>query len=161
MALDTFANFGSGASGAGDAFESITGGLQNLFGSGGSQQQSGQQHNVGRQRGTGKQHRRGARRLEISDAAIQKIIQDMLQETDGGLAAIFGGEKRSGLYNSSVAAEEAGDLAAKILGEVGKLRATEKYDDKVSEVTTGNQMTHSQTEAETETDTEGLLDGLF
>ena len=152
--LEMFANAGTGASG-------LTGALTDLFGTGSDQEIQGTQHRVGTQRATGVQHRRGAKRLVISDEAIQQIIQDMLSETDGGLAAIFAGEKSSGLYNSSVAAEEAGDLAAKILGEVGKLRAREVYDDKVSETTTGNQMTHTQNEQFSETGQDGLLSGLF
>lgn len=60
--------------------------------------------------------------LEIDDAAVDKIVQDLLS-ADGGLADIMGGEQSTGLFNSSVAALEAGDLTANIVGEIAKLRA--------------------------------------
>lgn len=60
--------------------------------------------------------------LEIDDEAIKKIADDILSGT-GGLADIFGGEQNSGIYNSSVAAQEAGDLTTNLIGEIAKLRA--------------------------------------
>lgn len=61
-------------------------------------------------------------RLEISDEAVEKIIQDLLGEA-GGLKDIFAGEQVSGIFDSSVAAQAAGDFAANIVGEIAKLRA--------------------------------------
>lgn len=159
--MTVFSETMGGLESGGSAFQSFTGGLQDLFGSGSSMQGSGQSHQKGQARTSFNQHNRGSKRLQISDEAIQKIIQDMLSETDGGLAAIFGGEKASGLYNSSVAAEEAGDLAAKILGEVGKLRATEKYDDRTSGAQAQNQVNLTRQEQTQDVDQQGLLDGLF
>lgn len=63
-------------------------------------------------------------RLEIDDAAIEKIISDVLSGPEG-LASIFAGEQTSGIFNSSVAAQAAGDLATKLIGEIAKLRAEE------------------------------------
>lgn len=60
--------------------------------------------------------------MEIDDEAVKKITDDLLS-ADGGLASIFAGEQSSGIFNSSVAALEAGDLSANIVGEIAKLRA--------------------------------------
>ena len=61
-------------------------------------------------------------RLEISDEAIDKIVNDILSGPEG-LASIFAGEQNAGIFDSSVAAQAAGDLTAKISGEIAKLRA--------------------------------------
>ena len=60
--------------------------------------------------------------LEISDEAVDQIIADVLGGTDG-LASIFSGEQNAGIFNSSVSAQAAGDLSAKLVGEIAKLRA--------------------------------------
>jgi len=60
--------------------------------------------------------------VQLDQAAIDKIIQDVLGGADG-LASIFGGEHSSGIYNSSVAAQAAGDLASKLVGEIATLTA--------------------------------------
>lgn len=62
-------------------------------------------------------------RLALSQAGIDKLIQDVLGQADG-LASIFAGEQSSGLYNSTAANQAAGDLAVKIAGELAKLTAT-------------------------------------
>jgi hypothetical protein len=61
-------------------------------------------------------------KLNIDEEGIQKIIDDMLSGNDG-LAAIFGGEQTAGIFDSSVAAQAAGDLASKIAGELAKITA--------------------------------------
>lgn len=58
--------------------------------------------------------------LELTQEGIDKIVEDVLGGANG-LAAIFAGEQSSGLYNSSVAANEAGDLSAKLVGEIARL----------------------------------------
>lgn len=58
--------------------------------------------------------------LELTQEGIDKIVADVLGGANG-LAAIFAGEQSSGLYNSSVAANEAGDLSAKLVGEIARL----------------------------------------
>ena len=58
--------------------------------------------------------------LDISQEGVDKITSDLLSGKDG-LASIFGGEQSSGIYNSSVAAQEAGNLSANIIGEIAKL----------------------------------------
>ena len=60
--------------------------------------------------------------LEISDEAVDQIIADVLGGADG-LASIFSGEQNAGIFNSSVSAQAAGDLSAKLVGEIAKLRA--------------------------------------
>lgn len=95
--------------------------------------------------------------LQIEDAAVQKIIRDVLSGPDG-LAAIFAGEQDSGLYNSSSANQAAGDLAAKLVGEIAKLKA--------KKVTTSNQeeeqITDQTQTATTSADTKdgGVLKGV-
>ena len=62
-------------------------------------------------------------RLEISDEAVDKIVDDMLSRSGSGIKDIFAGEQTAGIFGSSVAAQAAGDLAANIAGEIAKLRA--------------------------------------
>lgn len=85
--------------------------------------------------------------MQLDEAAIAKIIQDVLGSTQG-LASIFGGEQATGLYGSSVAAQEAGNFAAQLVGELAKLTGkkitTSKEDE--SATSTGS------------TETGGLLD---
>lgn len=61
-------------------------------------------------------------KLNIEENAIEKIIQDILSEA-GGLASIFQGEQTAGIFDSSVSAQAAGDLASKLAGEIAKLTA--------------------------------------
>lgn len=61
-------------------------------------------------------------RLDISQEGMDKIIQDVLGQA-GGLASIFAGEQATGLYDSTVANQAAGDLAARVAGELAKLTA--------------------------------------
>ena len=70
--------------------------------------------------------------LNIDQAAVNRIIQDVLGGS-GGLASIFAGEQSSGLYNSSASAQAAGNLVANLVGEIAKLTATQ------TEVSSGNQ----------------------
>lgn len=58
--------------------------------------------------------------LQLDDLAIQKIIGDVLGGTQG-LASIFGGEQAVGIFDSSVSAQAAGDLAANLVGELAKI----------------------------------------
>lgn len=61
-------------------------------------------------------------RLKLSEDALNAIIRDVLGGADG-LASLFSGEKVAGIFNSSVAAQAAGDLASKLVGELAKLTA--------------------------------------
>lgn len=85
-----------------------------LFGSVGKQ--SGSQSGTSTTTGT------TTERLNLDEAAIQSIIQEVLGGA-GGLASIFSGEQSSGIFNSSVAAQQAGDLASKLVGEIARLTA--------------------------------------
>jgi len=58
--------------------------------------------------------------LVLDPLAITRIIEEVLGGTQG-LAAIFGGEQQAGIFDSSVAAQAAGDLSAKLVGELAKL----------------------------------------
>lgn len=71
---------------------------------------------------TEEEKRTGVRRekLVLEQAAIEKIIADVLGGTEG-LASIFAGEQTAGVFGSSVAAQAAGDLAANLVGELAKI----------------------------------------
>jgi hypothetical protein len=58
--------------------------------------------------------------LELDQDATDKIIADVLGGANG-LASIFGGEQNAGIFDSSVAAQASGDLAANLVGELAKL----------------------------------------
>ena len=62
------------------------------------------------------------RQLDLSQAAYDKIIKDILS-SDAGLAALATGENLSGGYGSSVKAQLAQDLVLNIAGEMAKLTA--------------------------------------
>lgn len=94
----------------------------------------------------------GFERLKVDQAAIDQIIQDVLGGADG-LAAIFQGEQTAGIFNSSVAAQASGDLAAKLVGEIAKLTA-EKQTGTTSSL-------DSSTSSDSEEDVAGLLDPVL
>lgn len=95
------------------SFSDITGALGDLFGT----SQSGKQTTS--ESGTSKT----TESYKLDQNALDKIIKDVLS-SENGLADIFSEENISGLYDSTVAKEAAGDLVAKIIGEVAKLQAT-------------------------------------
>lgn len=78
--------------------------------------------------------------LKLDEEAVQKIIEDVLSGPQG-LASIFQGEQTAGIFDSSVAAQAAGDLAANLVGEIAKLtgvREVTREEDTLVE-TTGKQ----------------------
>jgi len=93
--------------------------------------------------------------LDIDEAGVERIVQELLSGT-GGLAEIFSGEQASGLYSSSVAAQESGDLVAKVAGEIAKLTAKQITEQDVREDATKTGSTAS-TQAQ---DKDGLLSTL-
>jgi len=100
--------------------------------------------------------------LQLDPAAIQQIIEDVLSGPQG-LASIFGGEQSSGLYNSSVSAQAAGDLASKLVGELAKITGKNV---KTLDLTTDTEETASETKTQdgstkTENKDKGLLGSLF
>lgn len=86
---------------------------------------------------------RATDRLKIDQAGIDKIIADVLGASGSGLAAIFAGEKTAGIFDSSVAAQAAGDLAANVVGEIAKLTAervqTEEEEDELFSIFSGTE----------------------
>lgn len=58
--------------------------------------------------------------LKLDQAAINKIIEDVLGGAQG-LASIFQGEQTAGIFDSSTSAQAAGNLAAKLAGEIAKI----------------------------------------
>lgn len=110
-----------------DPFSAFTGGfnqfltgIETLFGKESSQ--TVKQTASSRSEATAEFSGEARDRLDISDEAIDKIVSDILSGPEG-LASIFGGEQVAGIFDSSVAAQAAGDLTSKIVGEIAKLRA--------------------------------------
>jgi len=62
----------------------------------------------------------GTSQLKIDKEGIMAFIDEALSGA-GGLAEIFGKEGAAGIYSSSVAKQEAGDLLGQIAGELAKL----------------------------------------
>ena len=60
--------------------------------------------------------------LDISEEGLQKIVADVLGGTEG-LADIFSGEQLQGLYDTTAAAQAAGNLVTNLAGELAKLTA--------------------------------------
>jgi hypothetical protein len=108
----------------GNGITALSGASNSIFGSGGSV--------IGNSTGnrltqtdnttvsTGSTKAKGSEQLQLEGAAILQLITDTLGSA-GGLADIFAGEQSSGLFNSSVASNEAGDLVSKLVGEIAKI----------------------------------------
>jgi len=62
--------------------------------------------------------------LDIGAEGVKKIIADVLGSA-GGIKDIFSDENVAGIFNSSAANQAAGDLSAKLVGEITKLLAKE------------------------------------
>jgi len=133
------------------SFGDITGAIGDIFGT--TQGVSGT--TAGTEDVTGTTRAVQRERLKIDDVAIQKIIEDVLGGAEG-LADIFAGEQTAGIFDSSVAAEAAGDLAAKLAGEIAKLTAEKETVRDVTEeqrrVTTGK--------TKQEKEDEGIISGI-
>ena len=59
--------------------------------------------------------------LVLEQEAIDKIMEDVLSKAGEGIKDIFSGEQNIGLFDSSVSAQAAGDLASKLAGEIAKI----------------------------------------
>ena len=99
-------------------------------------------------------------RLEISDEAIDKIVSDILSGPEG-LASIFGGEQNAGIFDSSVAAQAAGDLTAKITGEIAKLRAERVQTEDRTQTQTESQTQTQEQDSVTKKRKKGLIAKIF
>ena len=87
-------------------------------------------------------------KLVLDEAGITAIIEDLLGGTQG-LSKVFSEENVSGLFNTSVAKQEAGNLISQIAGELAKLTGT-----KVTETAGEEEQTGTTTQAQ---ESEGLL----
>ena len=137
------------------AGESIVNTIGNLFGT--TTAQTGT--TTGTATSTTEATRTGAtsERLILDQAAITRIIEETLGSAEG-LASIFGGEQNAGIFNSSVSAQAAGDLAAKLVGELAKLTA-----EKVGTTTQAETQRTAQTQDQkstSETSDKGVLSGI-
>lgn len=90
----------------------ITGAAGDIVGRGGTRIETGTERRRGRE----------TEQLEIDEAGIAKILQDILGGTEG-LASIFSGEKTAGIYSGTVAAQASGNLLANLIGEIAKVTA--------------------------------------
>ena len=106
-------------------------------------------------RGSGTSSSTGTKteQLQLEQDAVDKIVQDVLGGAEG-LASIFAGEQASGIFNSSVANQEAGDLAANLVGELAKLTGKTVTD--LEEVKSQEQKGRISTQ-----DTEASFGGTF
>ena len=100
--------------------------------------------------------------LEIDQAAVDKIVQDILSG-ESGLADIFSQEAGAGVYASTSAKQAAGDLVSKIAGEIAKLQAKEVTTYDVKEETEQEQKATSEqlTDTDTRSKTKGGILGFF
>ena len=106
--------------GEAEAFATIVGTIGDLFG--GTTTQKGTTRGEAASITGATKKGRTTEKLNIDQVALQRIIQDVLGGS-GGLATIFAGEQQAGIFDSSVAAQASGDLAAKLVGELAKLIA--------------------------------------
>ena len=125
------------------SFSDITGAAGDIFG---TSQSSG-----GTSKSSGTSRSSSTEQLELNEAAVTKLIEELLSSSSG-LAAIFSGEQSAGIFDSSVANQAAGDLTAKIVGELAKLTS------KKTTTTEGEQT--SKGSQEQEAGTGGLLDQI-
>lgn len=142
---------------ASDGFTNLIGGVESLIGGGatkGSSETTASSNTTSSMKGTSESRDR----LEISDEAITKIVDDILSGPDG-LASIFAGEQNAGIFNSSVAAQAAGDLTAQVAGEIAKLRAERVQT--ANQDQTQTQETVQESKTKTKQKKEGILDQLF
>jgi len=119
-----------------------------LFGSGGSTSGrssgsstgvAGGQTNITNRTGTiseGSVTGTESEQLELNPMAVLGIIQNVLGGSQG-LASVFQGEQTAGIYNSTVAAQAAGDLASKLVAEIAQItgKKTKKKDEATGENT--------------------------
>ena len=91
-----------------------------LLGKNETKTSSGEQQ--GAQVTTGGSTGRQIEQLDLDAAGFEKIVRDVLGGANG-LADIFSAEKNAGIFNSSVGANAAGDLAVRVAGELAKLTA--------------------------------------
>lgn len=119
---------------------------------------------------------RGTKQLELDEEAVAKMIEDLLSVGEGGLASIFAGEQNAGVFNSSVAAQASGNLAAKIVGELAKVTGREVTSqdqmqlgrEGISQsqlnqslgIETTNQTQHQESQGRTSASSGGLFDSL-
>jgi len=122
-------------SGAVSDVKGITEALGAIFGS--ATQQSGSVS------GTQKSSAKRTEKLVLDQDAITKIIADALGGA-GGLAEIFAGEQSSGIFNSSVSAQAAGDLTSKIVGELAKLTSVRESTEEGTQESTSEQFTANE-----------------
>jgi len=133
QASQSAAAYGSAFESGGAGLQSITGALGDIFGGSSEVSVSGS--------GTRKGTTTISEGLEIEQAGIEKLIQDILG-SEQGLASIFSEEQVAGIFSSSVAAQGAGNLLTNLVGEIAKLTA-KKVSTKEEDITTTSESTQA------------------
>ncbi len=108
---------------------------------------SEQQTTRGTQQATTAGTRTSSSQLKLEQPAIDRIIEDVLSGPQG-LANIFQGEQTAGIFGSSVSAQAAGDLTAKLVGEIARITGETVTRDTTDETTRG--ITDSTTDVVTQ-----------
>lgn len=98
--------------------------------------------------------------LEVDQAAITKMIEDVLGGT-GGLADIFSNESASGIYKSTAAKTGTEDLLSKLAGEIAKITGRTVTTKGEEETTDQTIDTTQQMDSKTKSKSSGILSGLF
>jgi hypothetical protein len=99
----------------------------------------------------------GSEQLILDPAAITRIIEEVLSGPEG-LASIFAGEQTAGIFDSSVAAQAAGNLTAKLVGELAKI--TGETVTSGTSNTVAEQRTEQEAFSSAETKDKGILGNL-
>ena len=163
-------------SGAGSLINALTGAAGALFGSDQNVSQNGRVQALSRVTAEEKEREVATKqgstsglsrtKTNLDQAAIDQIIRDTLSGPSG-LADIFGGEQNVGLFNSSVSAQAAGDLAAKLVGNLALITSEQVTIDSTQNAelaqTNANSTATALTESDTvsDSDTESTDDGLL
>jgi len=135
------ASFGGGGSFFGGASDALVGGS-------GTQQTNTAESSVTSKSGS------KYKQLNLSETAIQQIVTDTLSG-DSGLAAIFGQEQQAGLFNTSVASNQASDLTSSLVAELAKLTSKQAISEEEGESTAGVNL--STTEASKDSVIDNIL----
>jgi len=163
-------------SGAGSLINALTGTAVALFGSDQNVSQNGRVQALSRVTAEEKEREVATKqgstsglsrtKTVLDQAAIDQIIRDTLSGPSG-LADIFGGEQNVGLFNSSVSAQAAGDLAAKLVGNLALITSEQQTIDSTQNAelaqTNASSTAQALTESDTvsDSDTESTDDGLL
>jgi len=144
------------ASGKADLIGSIIGGMESLLGT----TTKGKTKQKATGKTTSKQDQSvveaGSEQLVLDPAAVTRIIEEVLSGPEG-LASIFAGEQTAGIFNSTVASQAAGNLTAKLVGEIAKITGETVTGRTLDSTTIAEQIVEQEASAQTEQKDKGLI----